>query len=280
MTDLSSMKGMEVKQFRNNAYLKAEYIRTAKNPTPLNTVVVKNDQDDLEPGEVRTDPKRYNAFNGVPIYYIVRTPQCVKGWKLGVKEDGGARLREYWRHYGDAKGFAIMRVITFTKRLATMTGEKGREHVKAYQKFETLVKRYLTKTMRVTPIRGTEWFARLKDIQEATDAVIAEFTYRPEPRRVSVRQKQTYRKPLVKQEVIVQFKENEPGKHGELPTKKLKGYTGTVEVSFKNQMYDVRWAVDNTMTRLRLGRNNFNKIVESGWRFAQWPPKKVSTSKK
>jgi hypothetical protein len=185
----------------NKAYIKTIYKRNG------------NETSELNPGKVEKN-KRYALFNRERVFYIVRCPTAVGGYKLGKagkgdvtdvssQSGGGARLRSYWNAYGYAKGFYILQVIVMRGRGVSQGGEDGKEHRWAESKFEFQVLRYLRKK-KIKPIRGNEYFEKLEDIQTAVDFVIKRWTFNPTKVRKSKRRlalyeldKQDYKQPKI-----------------------------------------------------------------------------------
>ena len=107
----------------------------------------------------------FSQFKNRPIFYIIRPPDCVKGYKLGRAADGESRLKAYQHKYG--KGFDIIFVLTLARRTSTETGESSQVY------FEKLVKRELKgKSMSG---RGTEFYPTESVIIKAVDRVRKSF---------------------------------------------------------------------------------------------------------
>ena len=186
---------METTEVQNKWILK-KYTRTGKKKS------------DLNPKKGTPNNKRYAEWDYQNIFYIVKCPDSVGGYKLGKArigqtdmpnssgkldtygKGGGGRLRSYWNAYGYAEGFYIHTVYTFVKRQFNESGEEGSTAFRwADSVFERLVKAYLTGEMNVLPIRGSEYFEFLEDIQEAVSEVLKEFTFVETVRRFSDRLK-------------------------------------------------------------------------------------------
>lgn len=106
-------------------------------------------------------PAVFNQFKNRPIFYIIKPPHCVEGYKLGRAEDGATRLRAYQYKYGT--GFQIRFVLLLEKRRDKETG------VSAEKYFEQLVKDILRP--KKLPGRGDEFYKTERIITAAVSKV-------------------------------------------------------------------------------------------------------------
>ena len=131
-----------------NSHIKARYRRSGTEKSPLNPGFIPQKDKSL----------RYKMFNEKRIFYIIKPPTAVGGYKLGKAgtfkgDSSGGRLRSYFNAYGYAPGFWIEEVIVLKGRGKSKAGEKGKEGRWAESKFENQVLNYLKKEMNVEPIR-------------------------------------------------------------------------------------------------------------------------------
>ena len=164
----------------------------------------------------------FKEFQNKPIFYIVRPPSCIRGFKPGSSRNGMSRLIHYEHAYGP--GMTIKEVILFRKRDSSKAGSQPQE------KFEQMVKNKLT----ALPRRGTEFFARLKDIQKAMKEVFTTFDAKYKESLQPIRGgKRGYVTPKVGMKVSVRYEDG-------------KSYKGTIIKKLSNGFWDVKWSNGTT----------------------------------
>jgi len=168
----------------------------------------------------------FDTFEHKHIFYIVRPPNCIHGFKLGSSTNGKQRLLSYQHIYG--RGFLIKEIIQFQRRGSRETGTD------AALFFENKVKSRLRSLGLIMPGRGTEFVARLHDIQEAVAYVRSTFEkqhaaqvgVRKSSSRVLKKFQETYHIPVPGDEVewVWEFEKNGRRElHTATVLKKIKG---------------------------------------------------------
>ena len=189
----------------------------------------------------------FEKFDHKHIFYIVRPPNCIHGFKLGSSTNGKQRLLSYQHIYG--RGFLIKEVIQFQRRGSRETGTD------AALFFENKVKSRLRSLKLIMPGRGSEFVARLHDIREAIDYVRSTFEkqhaaqvgVRKSSSRVLKKFQETYHEP-VPGDVIEFVWEFEHHGHRELHAatvlKKIKGTKDGYSALFSDAPHNIRLPFD------------------------------------
>ena len=183
--------------------------------------------------------KSYDKLADKSTFYVIKPNiKQISGFKLGKSNMTASRLKQYSNFYDG--NLNVSKLIQFKKRDPNIfQGDQPNT------KFETEVKRQLRKN-NVPILRGTEWFAKLEDIEKSIEQIKTKNNAKSnksfEPVRKSTRT--VSRPPSLNDIVFINYGNQI--------------FEGRILNYNKNKGYDVYFKKDNTRAWIQLTKVNYD----------------------